>query len=76
VLSFETFSDEHDALRRANATEYGLAAAVFTADRSRAHRVAQGLTAGAVWTNSWGIINDASEEGGGKQSGVGRRPGD
>jgi len=71
VLSFETFSDETDALRRANATEYGLAAAVFTADRSRAHRVAQGLKAGTVWTNTWGIVDDVFEEGGFKQSGVG-----
>jgi acyl-CoA reductase-like NAD-dependent aldehyde dehydrogenase len=75
VLSFETFKDEPDALRRANATEFGLAAAVFTADRSRAHRVAQGLKAGTVWTNCWGIVDDALEEGGFKQSGVGRARG-
>ena len=75
VLSFETFSDEADALRRANATEYGLAAAVFTADRSRAHRVAQGLKAGTVWTNTWGIVDDGFEEGGFKQSGLGRARG-
>jgi acyl-CoA reductase-like NAD-dependent aldehyde dehydrogenase len=75
VLSFETFSDEADALRRANATEYGLSAAVFTADRSRAHRVAQGLKAGTVWTNTWGVFDDMFEEGGYKQSGVGRARG-
>lgn len=75
VLSFETFSDETDALRRANATEFGLAAAVFTADRSRAHRVAQGLKAGTVWTNTWGVVDDMFEEGGYKQSGIGRARG-
>jgi acyl-CoA reductase-like NAD-dependent aldehyde dehydrogenase len=75
VLSFETFSDEADALRRANATEFGLSAAVFTADRSRAHRVAQGLKAGTVWTNTWGIFDDMFPEGGYKQSGVGRARG-
>ena len=75
VLSIETFSDEADALRRANATEYGLSAAVFTADRSRAHRVAQGLKAGTVWTNTWGVFDDMFEEGGYKQSGVGRARG-
>jgi betaine-aldehyde dehydrogenase len=75
VLSFETFSDEADALRRANATEFGLSAAVFTADRSRAHRVAQGLKAGTVWTNTWGVFDDMFPEGGYKQSGVGRARG-
>jgi betaine-aldehyde dehydrogenase len=48
---------------------------VFTADRSRAHRVAQGLKAGTVWTNTWGIVDDVFEEGGFKQSGVGRARG-
>ena len=75
VLSFETFKDEADALRRANATEFGLSAAVFTADRSRAHRVAQGLKAGTVWTNTWGVFDDMFPEGGYKQSGVGRARG-
>jgi betaine-aldehyde dehydrogenase len=75
VLSFETFADEPAALERANATEFGLAAAVFTADRSRAHRVAQGLEAGTVWTNTWGIVDDVFEEGGFKQSGIGRARG-
>jgi acyl-CoA reductase-like NAD-dependent aldehyde dehydrogenase len=52
-----------------------LAAAVFTADRSRAHRVAQGLKAGTVWTNTWGVFDDMFEEGGYKQSGIGRARG-
>jgi betaine-aldehyde dehydrogenase len=75
VLCFETFADETAALKRANATEFGLAASVFTADRSRAHRVAQGLKAGTVWTNTWGIVDDVFEEGGFKQSGIGRARG-
>lgn len=69
VLSFET---EEEALARANATEFGLAAGVFTADLTRAHRMAAGFEAGTCYINTY---NDAPVEapfGGSKQSGVGR----
>ncbi|WP_108815267.1 betaine-aldehyde dehydrogenase [Loktanella sp. Alg231-35] len=69
VLDFET---EEDVLRRANATDFGLAAGVFTADLTRAHRVAAGFEAGTCYINTY---NDAPVEapfGGTKQSGVGR----
>ncbi|MFD1510829.1 betaine-aldehyde dehydrogenase [Lacimonas salitolerans] len=69
VLDFDT---EDEALTRANATEFGLAAGVFTCDLARAHRVAAGFQAGTCYINSY---NDAPVEmpfGGSKLSGVGR----
>jgi len=75
VLSFETFAAEDEAITRANATLYGLAAAVFTKDLDRAQRVAHAIKAGTVWINAWGLINDAFEEGGFKSSGIGRARG-
>lgn len=69
VLDFET---EEDAIRRANDTEFGLSAGVFTCDLSRAHRVIGQLEAGSCYINSY---NDAPVEapfGGTKMSGVGR----
>jgi betaine-aldehyde dehydrogenase len=69
VLDFET---EDEAITRANATEYGLSAGVFTNDLSRAHRVIGQLEAGTCFINSY---NDAPVEapfGGTKMSGVGR----
>ena len=75
VLSFETFTTEDEAITRANATVYGLAAAVFTKDVDRAQRVARLIKAGTVWINTWGLVNDAFEEGGFKYSGIGRARG-
>jgi len=75
VLSFETFAAEDEAITRANATLYGLAAAIFTKDLDRAQRVAHAIKAGTVWINAWGLINDAFEEGGFKSSGIGRARG-
>ena len=69
VLEFDT---EDEALARANATEFGLAAGVFTRDLARAHRVAAGFQAGTCYINTY---NDAPVEvpfGGSKMSGVGR----
>jgi len=75
VLSFETFKNETDAVTKANATIYGLAAAVFTKDINRAARVVRKLKAGTVWTNAWGVLSDVVEEGGFKGSGIGRARG-
>ncbi len=72
VLSFETFEDEDEAVSRANATVFGLAAAVFTRDIARAARVVRRVKAGTVWTNGWAVLSDAVEEGGFKGSGIGR----
>jgi betaine-aldehyde dehydrogenase len=72
VATFEVFDSEDDAVQLANATEYGLAASVWSRDIDRPRRVARRLAAGTVWTNAWAIVVDQFEEGGFKQSGVGR----
>ena len=72
VATFEIFHDEADAIARANATEFGLAAAVFTQDVDTARRVSRQISAGTVWTNTWLAIDPGFEEGGYKQSGIGR----
>jgi betaine-aldehyde dehydrogenase len=70
VATFEVFDDENDAIERANATEFGLAAGVFTRDVDRARRVSREINAGTVWTNTWFAINNGFEEGGYRQSGL------
>src|ERR1700683_1813872 len=69
------FKDENDAVFQGNDTTYGLAAAVWTRDISRAHRVARALKAGTVWVNCYGMIDTSSPFGGYKQSGFGREGG-
>ena len=64
------FDSEQDAIRLANATEYGLAAGIWTRDVDRPMRVGRELDAGTVWTNTWAAVVDQFEEGGFKQSGV------
>lgn len=75
VLSVLTFTDEDDVIRRANNTSLGLAAAVFTADVQRAHRVIHQLQAGICWINSYGLSPVEMPVGGYKQSGIGRENG-
>jgi betaine-aldehyde dehydrogenase len=72
VGTFEVFDDEAEAIHRANATQFGLAAGVFTLNGVRARRVSRDLVAGTVWTNSYMALNDGFAEGGYKLSGVGR----
>ena len=72
VMAVLDFEDEDEVMARANATDFGLAAGVFTRDLTRAHRVAAGFQAGTCFINSY---NDAPVEapfGGSKLSGVGR----
>jgi betaine-aldehyde dehydrogenase len=72
VATFEVFDTEADAVRRANATEMGLAAGIFTKDINISRRVSREIQAGTIWTNTWAAINDGFAEGGYKASGVGR----
>ena len=72
VMSVLTFSDEGEAIKRANNTEYGLAAGVFTKDLARGHRVIAELEAGTCWINNYNITPIKLPIGGYKQSGLGR----
>lgn len=72
VLAFDT---EDEVVARANATEFGLAAGVFTRDLTRAHRVIAALEAGTCWINTYNITPIELPFGGNKQSGLGRENG-
>jgi aldehyde dehydrogenase len=72
VVTVERWRDEVDVLARANRTEYGLAAGVWTRDLARAHRFARELEAGIVWVNTWFDLSFGQPMGGIKQSGFGR----
>jgi acyl-CoA reductase-like NAD-dependent aldehyde dehydrogenase len=72
VLTLQRFSDEAEAVQLANDNEYGLAASVWTRDVDRSLRVAQAIDAGSIWINDWAKVYDSTEEGGFKQSGLGR----
>jgi betaine-aldehyde dehydrogenase len=75
VMSILAFTDEDEVIRRANDTDYGLAAGLMTADLNRAHRVIHQLQAGICWINTWGESAAEMPVGGYKQSGVGRENG-
>ncbi len=72
VLAVQTFGDEAEALEVAHDTEFGLAAAVWTADLGRAHRVSRALRAGTVWVNCYEEGDMTVPFGGVKLSGNGR----
>lgn len=72
VLSIIPFRDEDDAVLQGNDTTYGLSAAVWTRDISRAHKVVRALKAGRLWINTYGEADPAMAFGGYKQSGWGR----
>lgn len=76
VVVIVPFSNEGEAIRRANDTSYGLGAAVFTQDLVRAHRVAAELESGMVWVNSSQDCDPRVPFGGVKQSGIGRELGE
>lgn len=72
VLSVTCFSDEHQGVTLANASQYGLAASLWTADLGRAHRLCDALQAGTVTVNGVDAVSPQTPFGGMKQSGIGR----
>ena len=75
VVTIQSFRDEEHALQLANATEYGLAASLWTSDVTRAHRFSAQLETGIVWVNTWLLRDLRTPFGGVKHSGVGREGG-
>jgi betaine-aldehyde dehydrogenase len=75
VMAVLDFEHEHEVIARANGTEFGLAAGIFTRDLTRAHRVIAQLEAGTCWINTYNITPIELPFGGNKQSGLGRENG-
>ena len=75
VVSAITFEDVDEVVRQGNLSVYGLAAAVWTKDIKKAHRLARDLKAGTIWINTYNAFDAASPFGGFKQSGFGRELG-
>lgn len=76
VLSVLKFSDVEEVVKRANNTNFGLAAAVWTSDVKKAHQMSHALRAGTVWVNCYDVFDAAAPFGGFKQSGLGRELGE
>lgn len=72
IISIERFSDENEAIAKANATRFGLASSVFTRDLGRAMRMGRKLKFGTVWLNSHNRLMAEVETGGYRESGIGR----
>jgi len=75
VMSVLEFTDEDEVIERANATDFGLSAGVFTNDLNRAHRVIARLQAGTCWINHYNVTPIELPFGGVKMSGLGRENG-
>lgn len=75
VASILPFDTEEEVIARANATEYGLSATIWTNDLKRAHRVAHQIEAGVIWINTWFLRDLRTPFGGMKHSGIGREGG-
>jgi betaine-aldehyde dehydrogenase len=75
VMAVLAFDGEAEVIQRANDTEFGLAAGVFTRDLARAHRVVAALEAGVCWINNYNVTPVEAPFGGNKQSGIGRENG-
>jgi len=75
VVTLQSFKTEEEALKLANATEYGLAATIWTGDVSRSHRIAAQVESGIIWINCWLLRDLRTPFGGMKNSGVGKEGG-
>ncbi len=75
VLAAIPFSDLDEVIERANNTEYGLAAGIWTKDVRNAHYMANNIKAGTVWVNCYNVFDVTSPHGGFKQSGIGKEVG-
>ena len=75
VLTAQPFTDEDEAVESANATDFGLAAILYTGDRARAERVSRRLVAGTVWVNCFFVRDLRAPFGGSRRSGIGREGG-
>ncbi|ORY06569.1 aldehyde dehydrogenase [Basidiobolus meristosporus CBS 931.73] len=75
VVAITKFKDEKEVIEKAHCTEYGLAAAVFTKDVSKAIRISNSLQAGTVWVNCYNTFDASTPFGGYKESGIGRELG-
>jgi acyl-CoA reductase-like NAD-dependent aldehyde dehydrogenase len=75
VLAVMKFESDHEAIEIANSTRYGLAAAVWSKDVSRARRLAEEIDSGTVWINDYHLPSAAAPRGGFKDSGIGRELG-
>jgi delta 1-pyrroline-5-carboxylate dehydrogenase len=76
VMSIIKFKDVEEVVKRANATVYGLAAAVWTRDIGKAFTIANGVRAGTVWVNCYNVFDAGAPFGGFKRSGTGRELGE
>jgi len=76
VLTFQTFSDDEEAVALANSTDYGLSAIVYTGSLGRADRVGRAIRSGTVWVNTFLIRDLTAPFGGIGISGIGREGGD
>jgi aldehyde dehydrogenase (NAD+) len=76
VMSIIPFKTVDEVVARANRTNYGLAAAVWTRDIKKAHAIANSVRAGTVWVNCYNVLDNRAPFGGFKQSGIGRELGE
>jgi betaine-aldehyde dehydrogenase/5-carboxymethyl-2-hydroxymuconic-semialdehyde dehydrogenase len=76
VLTYQTFTDESEAVALANSTAYGLSAIIYTSSMGRADRIGRAVRAGVVWVNTFLVRDLTAPFGGARNSGIGREGGD